>query len=156
MKEKTELHEPVFPHPQENRIMCSSRGGGGWAGGRLFLAAKPKRTLDRGGKGQKVKRGERREITGRMERKCGGENVIFTVSFIRREKSQMVSCEGEKKLPNPSRHDKTEAKWKKGKRQTGEGSADLCFWWTGCCLMAMYCVSSCSRLSGESGFTRMP
>lgn len=34
--------------------------------------------------------------------------------------------------------------------------ADLGFWWTGCCLMAMYWVSSCSRLSGESGFTRMP
>lgn len=35
-------------------------------------------------------------------------------------------------------------------------SPDLCFWWTGCCLMAMYCVSSCRRFSGESGFTLIP
>lgn len=32
----------------------------------------------------------------------------------------------------------------------------LGFWCVGCCLMAMYCVSSCSRFSGESGFRRIP
>lgn len=36
------------------------------------------------------------------------------------------------------------------------GVTHLGFWCVGCCLMAMYCVSSCSRLSGESGFRRMP
>lgn len=32
----------------------------------------------------------------------------------------------------------------------------LCFCWTGCCLRAIYCMSSWSLLSGESGFTRIP
>lgn len=81
-KERTEPHEPVFPHPQENRIMCSSRDGGWWGGERLFLAARLKGTLDGDGRRHKVKHGERWEITGRMERKCDGENLIFTVIFI--------------------------------------------------------------------------
>lgn len=65
-------------------------------GGRLFLAAKPKRTLDCDGKRQKVKRGTRWEITGRMERKCDGENVIFTVIFIRGEKVKLFLVTGKK------------------------------------------------------------
>lgn len=38
----------------------------------------------------------------------------------------------------------------------GARSSYLCFWWMGCCLMAMYCVSSCKRFSGDSGFRRIP
>jgi len=35
-------------------------------------------------------------------------------------------------------------------------STYLCFWWMGCCLIAMYWVSSCKRFSGDSGFRRIP
>lgn len=88
-------------------------------GGRLFLAAKPKRTLDRDGKRQKVKRGTRWEITGRMERKCDGENVIFTVIFIRGEKVKLFLVTGKKNCCRENRvqaaQRERESKWKKEK-----------------------------------------
>lgn len=89
-------------------------------GGRLFLAAKPKRTLDRNGKRRKVKRGERREITGRMERKCDGENGIFTVIFIRGEKVKLFLAKGKKKIAErrtgcKAAQRERESKWKKEK-----------------------------------------
>lgn len=93
-------------------------------GGRLFLAAKPKRTLDCDGKRQKVKRGTRWEITGRMERKCDGENVIFTVIFIRGEKVKLFLVTGEKKLlsgePGQAAQRERESKWKKEKGESAK------------------------------------
>lgn len=57
---------------------------------------------------------------------------------------------------NQNLHNQDPPTWHSRRKPLQEKQSCLCFCWTGCCLRAMYCMSSWSLLSGESGFTRMP